>query len=262
MDKSTNLSIRVIVDKYFSLQWCRDNMVVPLYLEPSLPPNRQVLKIAIGNFQYLGTIANIIKERVKEYDCSFIEKSPEEINQLLDTASNEKLNFDEGIQISEFSEDAVLAALQDSSSDDNEDGFALEFDDFIEEDIEEETQDLSDEMLGSATQKAAGTILIHACRTDVSDIHIEPKEDQYKIRVRRDGVLQKFVTMPIQPGRQLIACLKNMANMDISEKRASQDGKILRRFEGNRLEFRCSTAPGKHGEGMVLRILNSGESKT
>ena len=45
--------------------------------------------------------------------------------------------------------------------------------------------------------------------------------------------------------------------MDIAERRASQDGKILRRFEGQTMEFRCATAPGKHGEKMVMRFLNS-----
>ena len=129
-------SIRSLIDKYFSLQWCRDNLVVPLQVESSLPPNPSKIIIAIGNFQYLGTIANIIKERVKDFDCFFIERNPDEINKLLDQAANEKLNLGEGIQISEFSEDAVLSALKDSSSDDNEEGFSLEFDDFIEEHIE------------------------------------------------------------------------------------------------------------------------------
>ena len=87
-----------------------------------------------------------------------------------------------------------------------------------------------------------------------------PNNDKYKIRVRKDGVMQPFMTMPRRPGVQLIACLKNMANMDVSEKRASQDGKILRKFEGNRMEFRCSTVREKDGEKMVLRILNSDDS--
>ena len=60
------------------------------------------------------------------------------------------------------------------------------------------------------------------------------------------------MSMSRKPGIQLVACLKNMAKMDIA--RASQDGKILRKFEGNRLEFRCSTVPGKHGEKMVLKF--------
>ena len=138
-----------------------------------------------------------------------------------------------------------------------EDEFLLEFDSFDEEILEPEIEDLATEMLNSKTQKAAALILINACRSNVSDIHIEPKESIYKIRVRRDGVMQKFLSIPIQSGRQLMACLKNMAKMDIAERRASQDGKILRVFEKSKLEFRCSTAPGKYGEGMVLRILKS-----
>ena len=119
---------------------------------------------------------------------------------------------------------------------------------------------MGEEILNSKTQRAAGLILIKACKDGISDIHIEPKEGKYKIRVRKDGVLQKFISIPPLAGRQLLACLKNMANMDIAERRASQDGKILRKFEGNKLEFRCSTAPAKYGEGMVLRVLNSDSS--
>ena len=51
-----------------------------------------------------------------------------------------------------------------------------------------------------------------------------------------------------------------MAKMDVAERRAAQDGKILRKFENQKLEFRCSTSNGKFGEGMVLRILNSDSS--
>ena len=57
-----------------------------------------------------------------------------------------------------------------------------------------------------------------------------------------------------------MACLKNMAKMDVAERRAAQDGKILRKFENQKPEFRCSTSNGKYGEGMVLRILNSDSS--
>ena len=126
--------------------------------------------------------------------------------------------------------------------------------------VVEESVDLEEEMFNSKTQKAAGIILINSVQNNISDIHIEPKEMNYKIRIRKDGVLQKYLSMPISAGRQLMACLKNMAEMDIAERRASQDGKILRKYAGNKLEFRCSTAPGKHGEGMVLRVLNSDNS--
>ena len=84
--------------------------------------------------------------------------------------------------------------------------------------------------MGTKIQQAAAKILISACRTGVSDIHVEPRQDNYKVRVRRDGVMQNYVTMPRSAGIKLTACYKNMAKMDIAERRASEDGKILRRL--------------------------------
>ena len=257
----TPTSVRKLVDKFFSLQWCRDNLVVPLYEETSLPMSNSVIKIAIANYSYLGTIASPIKERLSQsgYKCEFVERSQEEIQEILDLASEERFISGESIAISQFDEDAVLEAIKETSENDN-DNFSFEFDDDNNETFEEDSLDLAIEMMESKIQKAAGMVLINSRKNDVSDIHIEPREEGYKIRVRKDGVMQKFMSLPRKPGIQLVACLKNMARMDIAERRASQDGKILRKFEGNRLEFRCSTVPGKHGEKMVLRILNSDAS--
>ena len=257
----TPTSVRKLVDKFFSLQWCRDNLVVPLYEETSLPMSNSVIKIAIANYSYLGTIASPIKERLSQsgYKCEFVERSQEEIQEILDLASEERFISGESIAISQFDEDAVLEAIKDTSDNVN-DNFSFEFDDDDNETFEEDSLDLAIEMMESKIQKAAGMVLINSRKNDVSDIHIEPREEGYKIRVRKDGVMQKFMSLPRKPGIQLVACLKNMAQMDIAERRASQDGKILRKFEGNRLEFRCSTVPGKHGEKMVLRILNSDAS--
>ena len=256
----TPTSVRKLVDKFFSLQWCRDNLVVPLYEETSLPMSNSVIKIAIANYSYLGTIASPIKERLSQsgYKCEFVERSQEEIQEILDLASEERFISGESIAISQFDEDAVLEAIKETSDNVN-DNFSFEFDD-DDETFEEDSLDLATEMMESKIQKAAGMVLINSRKNDVSDIHIEPREEGYKIRVRKDGVMQKFMRLPRKPGIQLVACLKNMAQMDIAERRASQDGKILRKFEGNRLEFRCSTVPGKHGEKMVLRILNSDAS--
>ena len=257
----TATSVRKLVDKFFSLQWCRDNLVVPLYEETSLPMDNRIIKIAIANYSYLGTIASPIKERLGQsgFKCEFVERSQEEIEEILDLASKERFISGDSIDESQFDEDAVLEAIKETS-DNSDDNFLFEFDDDGEEIVEEDSLDLAIEMMESKIQKAAGMVLINSRKNDVSDIHIEPREDGYKIRVRKDGVMQKFMSMSRKPGIQLVACLKNMAMMDIAERRASQDGKILRKFEGNRLEFRCSTVPGKHGEKMVLRILNSDAS--
>ena len=246
--------IRQLVDNYFSLQWCRENIVVPVCVEKNELTGKKQLTIAIGNFTYLGTIGDFIKKRVADagLECQFIERTPEEIQKHLDAASQQRLISGDDLEGFEFSDESILNALQDADQGDSNGGFNFDFDDGDEQIIEEEALDLSIEMMGTKIQQAAAKILISACRTGVSDIHVEPRQENFKVRVRRDGVMQNYVTMPRSAGIKLTACYKNMAKMDIAERRASQDGKIRRRFEGQIMEFRCATAPGKHGEKMVM----------
>ena len=280
-NKYTRKSVRRLIDKFFSLQWCRDNLVVPLYQETSLRMSPGVIKIAIANYSYLRTIASPIKERLNQsgFKCEFVERSQEDIQEILDLASEERFISEGSIEISEIDEDSVLETIRDVSE--SEDAFKFEFDkdiddndndndnedkdkesgnDNYEDYLEEQIIDLEIEMSFSKIQEAAGKVLIYARKNDLSDIHIDPREEGYKIRVRKDGVMQPFMVLARKPGIQLVACLKNMAKMDIAERRAIQDGKILRLLEGNRLEFRCATVPGKYGEKMVLRMLNSDSS--
>jgi len=252
--------IRQLVDKIFSLQWCRENLVAPLGVEShSQESGKQRLTVAIGNFSYLATIGDFIKQRAYDagYECQFIERPAQDIQALLDQASQERLQSGDSIEGFEFNDDAILNALRDAGDDQSNQGFDFDFDDSEEQIIEEEALDLSSELLGTKIQQAAAKILINSARSGVSDIHVEPRQEEYKVRVRRDGVMQNYVSMPRPAGIKLTACLKNMAQMDIAERRASQDGKIRRRFEGQTMEFRCATAPGKFGEKMVMRILNS-----
>ena len=251
---------RKLIDQHFSLQWCRENIVIPLGIEHNEGNAKDKLRIAIGNFSYLGTIGDLIKKRVagSGLECLFIEKNPEEIQKLLDEATQQRVISEEELEGFEFSDQSILDALKAADQGESDEGFDIDFDDSDDEQIiEEEALDLSLEMLGTKIQQAAARILISSCRTGVSDIHVDPRQENYKIRVRRDGVMQNYVTIPRSAGRKLTACYKNMAKMDIAERRASQDGKIRRRYEGQIMEFRCATAPGKYGEKMVMRFLNS-----
>ena len=80
------LEVRKLVDDVFALQWCRENIVVPLGFETNNQVSKQKLIIAIGNISYLGTIGDFIKRRAadKGMECIFVEKAPEEIQKLLD----------------------------------------------------------------------------------------------------------------------------------------------------------------------------------
>ena len=252
---------RKLIEELFSLSWCRDNVVAPVDVFFDREKGKDTVRIALSNFEFLATVGDKIINRIKEkgYEIQFIHRTFEEIQEILDNASRERLISGDSIDSYEFSEDDIFNDLDQA----NENGeIGLDFDDFEDEDESQtvqETADLAQEMMGDAVQRAAAKILISSSRTNVSDIHIEPNRTNTKIRVRRDGVLQNFVSVPGLMGKRLTAALKNMAKMDISERRASQDGKIRTSYEGQVLEFRCSTAPGKYGEKMVLRILNANE---
>jgi len=250
---------RILIDQIFSLQWCRENVVIPTHSSQRSTSGRELITIAIGNYSYLATIGDFIQSRISDagYDCQVVQRPIEEIQALLDKAASERIFDSEGLDTYTFDDDQILEALRAAEEDKSSSDFQFDFDDSEEHELQDNVADLSTEMLGSQIQRAAAQILISACRSNVSDIHLEPRENEYKIRVRRDGVMQPYVQMPRSAGIKLTACLKNMAKMDIAERRASQDGKIIRSFERQRMEFRCSTAPGKHGEKMVLRILNS-----
>ena len=210
--QSNTSEIRRLIDSIFALQWCRENIVVPLGTERNSTTGSQRLTVAIGNFSYLATIGEFIKERTKNagLECQFIEKPAHEIQALLDQAAQERLISGESNALDgiEFSDDAVLDALKGVDEEAGTQGFDFDFDDSDEQIIEEEALDLSSEMLGSKIQQAAAKILIHAARSGVSDIHVEPRRDEYKVRVRRDGVMQSYVSMPRSAGIKFTACLK------------------------------------------------------
>ena len=92
MYKFTPQTARKLIDKYLSLQWCKDNLIIPISIESNPNSNNDIFWIAIANYAYLGTLAEPIKSRMKQDDPNieiiFIEKSFEEIGEMLDKASD------------------------------------------------------------------------------------------------------------------------------------------------------------------------------
>lgn len=93
-----------------------------------------------------------------------------------------------------------------------------------------------------------------------SDIHVEPLEDRLRLRYRIDGVLEEIFAFPKSHISPVISRLKIMSNLDIAEKRIPQDGRIRCLLRGRKSDFRVSTLPGKWGEKVVLRVLESDTS--
>ncbi len=105
--------------------------------------------------------------------------------------------------------------------------------------------------------KLVNGILIKAVQDGVSDIHVEPYEKTMQVRYRKDGSLFKSMNLPLTIKNAMAARLKILSDLDITERRIPQDGRIKMRLGRNRsVDFRVSTLPTLFGESVVLRILD------
>jgi type IV pilus assembly protein PilB len=130
----------------------------------------------------------------------------------------------------------------------------------------DETADDDDDVMAGADDtpivRFVNKMLLDAIRTGASDIHFEPYERSYRVRFRTDGVLHEVQKPPSNLGTRLAARLKVMAELDISERRMPQDGRIKMKLSKNKaIDFRVNTLPTLWGEKIVLRILDSGTAK-
>jgi type IV pilus assembly protein PilB len=129
-------------------------------------------------------------------------------------------------------------------------------------DIVDETSSDSEDTDTSAVDDApivrfVNKVLLDAIKQGASDIHFEPYEKDYRVRFRTDGILREVVKPPRALAPRLSARIKVMSQMDISERRVPQDGRIQMKLSKNRsIDFRVNTLPTMFGEKIVLRILD------
>jgi type IV pilus assembly protein PilB len=110
--------------------------------------------------------------------------------------------------------------------------------------------------------KFVNKVLLDAIKRGASDIHFEPYESQYRVRLRMDGILRGVATAPVKLNARISARLKVMAGLDIAERRVPQDGRIkLNISKTKSIDFRVSTCPTLFGEKVVLRILDASAAK-
>ncbi|HPA14222.1 MAG TPA: type II secretion system ATPase GspE [Desulfobacterales bacterium] len=120
----------------------------------------------------------------------------------------------------------------------------------------DDTADLLDDTSDAPIIKLVNHIISQSVKADASDIHIEPYQNNFKVRYRVDGILYDLLTPPkwIQPA--LISRIKVMAKLNIAEKRLPQDGRLDVKIGDHTIDVRVSTLPTTFGERVVLRLLN------
>ncbi|MHB9126093.1 MAG: GspE/PulE family protein, partial [Armatimonadota bacterium] len=117
----------------------------------------------------------------------------------------------------------------------------------------EELRELSEE---APVVRLASLILTKGIQEGCSDIHLEPGRTSLRVRYRIDGVMHEGLAVPRKVQASLASRIKIMADMDIAEKRAPQDGRISATVDGKQYDFRVSTLPNIYGEKVVLRVLD------
>ncbi|MFT6188584.1 MAG: type IV pilus assembly protein PilB [Oleispira sp.] len=144
------------------------------------------------------------------------------------------------------------------------------FDDFDDEDLDvdienpEEAQKNDEPGTGDDAPivRFVNKMLLDAIKAGSSDIHFEPYEKRYRVRCRTDGVLHEVSSPPVNLAGKIAARLKVMSQMDISERRVPQDGRIKMKISKNKaIDFRVNSLPTLWGEKLVLRILDPSSAK-
>ena len=130
------------------------------------------------------------------------------------------------------------------------------------EDHDEDDLDLTNAAQDASIIKFVNQIVAEALESRATDVHVEPFEDQLRIRYRVDGVLVE-ANIPPQVRKYhaaIVSRLKILSHLDIAEKRLPQDGRIRLRVAGREIDLRVSVIPMIHGEAVVLRILDRGDA--
>ncbi|AKU13531.1 type IV fimbrial biogenesis protein [Azoarcus sp. CIB] len=178
----------------------------------------------------------------------------------------DEIRFQTGMQVDLIVVEAdrlarLAEALSESTEDTLKDLTGEEFDmDLLQdqEATEQASEDASAEVDDAPVVKFIQKILIDAINEGASDVHFEPYEKYYRIRVRTDGILREIAQPPLILKEKIAARIKVISRLDISEKRVPQDGRMKLVLSKNKsIDFRVSSLPTLHGEKIVMRILDA-----
>jgi len=152
----------------------------------------------------------------------------------------------------------AIEAVDTTMSGFDDDDFDLDNLEVSSGDEELDNDDVSTADIDSApVVRFVNKVMLDAIKRGASDIHFEPYEKIYRVRLRQDGVLSEIARPPVALAIKVAARLKVMARLDIAERRIPQDGRIKMRLSKNRaIDFRVNTCPTLFGEKVVMRLLD------
>jgi len=207
------------------IDFIKSSYVCPVAME------QQTLVVATSEPANVFTIEDV--KRQTQMNVEVVVCPEEDINKVCNAFGKERIDYDFDDIISDITDVEVVQQQQDDL-----------------EDLEK--------MAGqSPVIKFVNYLISNAIREGASDIHIEPKDKFTKIRYRIDGVLFETTQSSLKMHPAIISRIKIMSNLDISERRLPQDGKVKVTVGGRGIDLRVSTLPTNHGEKVVIRVLDS-----
>ncbi|MDY6784972.1 MAG: ATPase, T2SS/T4P/T4SS family [Cyanobacteriota bacterium] len=246
IDPITHNQMSDLIDSLIPSDICRRYKLIPLVQKDTEPPSLLVAMVSPDNLDAQDDLKRILRPRGISLQRMVI--AMEDYQKLFEQYEDfvQRLKDDEEKQKAvAIDTDKFEGGLEDAPAEDNLD-------------LDSARNDAEDKPIIDLVNK----ILMKALQEGVSDIHVEPQEENLRVRFRKDGVLQQaFEKLPKKIAGAVSARFKIMAELDIAERRLPQDGKIRRVFKGRKVDFRVSTLPSRYGEKVVLRILDNTQTQ-
>lgn len=240
----------LLVHKFLPIEFCRYYQLLPFQMQQS---SDQLSKLMVAlvdpnNLEAVDALRRLLGHKKLRFELRVFLKS--DYQQLLELLL---------VELKRLDVKAKNQALVDVKS---ELEVLVESIEVITENLPTDLSQVADSPDDAPAIKLVNKIMLKALQFSCSDIHVEPQENDIRIRFRRDGVLTRaFAPLPCKVGSVVAARFKILANLDISEQRLPQDGKLRQMYEGRQIDFRVSTLPSRYGEKVVLRVLDNSNTK-
>jgi len=205
--------------------------VIPLQLE------NNELTLATCDPQNLSIRDEL--RRFLGFEISLVVSAESQVNKTLDKYYNEEIESMDKIIAELYSDEDLKKAVDDLSG-----GGPINL------------TDVNELVESAPVRKLLNMVLLLAIKDHASDIHLEPFEDEFRIRIKADGVLYEMVPPPRHLAFAITTRVKVMANLDIAERRLPQDGRIELTVGGHPVDLRVSVLPTLFGESVVMRVLD------
>ena len=235
-----------LIDTLIPIDSCRRSRFVPLSKEATEPPSVLVAMVNPDDLDAQDDLNRILRPQGINWQRMVI--TAEDYSSIINQYLDQQAKKDEAAKAQKSFD--VQGEIQ------NLEGLEAE-----------DSHDIPDEDLTAAAEDApiitlVNKILAKALTDEVSDIHVEPQEEYLRIRFRKDGVLREaFDPLPKKIIPAVTSRFKIIAQLDIAERRAPQDGRIRRVFQGRKVDFRVNTLPSRYGEKICMRILDNSSTQ-